>query len=239
VADTKAGVVGRHVIHHVLQLFRPSPGVAINHHVPVGIQIAHRLADVLLGSLDGDIVHRHLFAPESGGAPPGDLDTNGLEQAPATIANFDLAGHQLHLVKVVVQGNPQVFLAPLCVLDRDTLGDAITQAIGVADPLALYDLDRQILNKLAGGLSYYNVTLCHQYLPSFPGPRLAVEIKAVTGLAKKQPSWKTEGHDQHDHLSSSRNTTLPELAPGLVQSACLATNLVAEVSQGRSLHLSG
>lgn len=70
--------------------------------------------------------------------------------------------------------------------------------------------------------------------------RLFRPIEAVwasCGIDKKRPLPEREGAQPSrlEHLSSSRNTSLPELAP----TSAHFEKAVAEVSLGRSLHLSG
>jgi hypothetical protein len=107
----------------------------------------------------------------------------------------------------------------------------------VANPLAFHDLDRHILDKLAGGSGHYNVALYRHLIPPVEFLHSILsrintfdKILALNPRQKRDPPGGQKGHILHDRLSSSRNTILPELAP---------SKPVAEVSQGRSLHLSG
>ena len=157
VAAPEGGVVGHDLRHLVNQFARAAPGIRIHDDVLVRVEIAHRLADVRLGGFDGDSVHRHQLAVDLRRAASGNLEADGLDQFAAAKADADFTGHQLHLVKVMVQGPTQILLTPAGIFAADALRDSVAQAIGMADAFALHNFYREILDELPCRFRHHNI----------------------------------------------------------------------------------
>ncbi len=92
-------------------------------------------------------------------ATSGDLNADRFQYLPATKINGNVASNELNFVKIVVELGAKIFLALARVLNRNSLGDAVTEAVRMAYPFTFNDLDRAIFNPHLGRSADHNISL--------------------------------------------------------------------------------